>query len=525
MAKLTPEEKLDILKRGANDLLEFGKAIAPKLFYLPSPQFHKEVAELLMDRSITQLCIQAPRGFSKSTLTTLFILHHILYDSGDKSIVIQSKTLPEAINRLTMIKNFLEYSTRFKNLYDYWGKESDGCSTWRENKIKTIVDGRSVTIRAVGTLMPTRGSLESSIFVDNEEGEVDVDASRISLYFLDDPDDEDSCVTKEQMKKNYDKFGGTKEGLDKRNGRVIVLGTPIRQGCIVDVIFSSPIGWKTKVYKAEWTENGTKQLLWEEMRDAEWLKNKKEALKQEFGTYRKYYSEFLCEITGEDDRTFAGWKYWDGELIEENGFSFIKLTHINQQQLPIPEKIPVNIFIGIDPASSTKQSADYSVTFVIAYSNDKKIYVLPYYRERCLPTTHAEQIIQTIKEFKPTKAFVESVGYQEFLRQYLRQRLEEEDLYVSGLETKFQPKTEKSARLETMQPFFANGKVYVKEDMYELINELELYPNGKHDDLLDGLYYATRRLIPPDHMAKIETPIYFLPRRSDKLLANERWMV
>ena len=35
--------------------------------------------------------------------------------------------------------------------------------------------------------------------------------------------------------------------------------------------------------------------------------------------------------------------------------------------------------------------------------------------------------------------------------------------------------------------------------MQELKDELLLYPRGKHDDLLDGLYYATKKIYQPFH--------------------------
>ena len=38
--------------------------------------------------------------------------------------------------------------------------------------------------------------------------------------------------------------------------------------------------------------------------------------------------------------------------------------------------------------------------------------------------------------------------------------------------------------------------------MTELFDELMTYPRGRHDDTLDGLYYATRKLISPDHVVE-----------------------
>lgn len=481
------QQVIDLCKE---DLLYFGKILNPSAFYTESPEFHKEIVEALMDRDNTQIMFQAPRGFAKSTLLTIFILHHLFFDKGNKVILIQSKTRPLALDRLSTIKSLLS-SYLVSNLFDCNISE-DTCSTWREDKIQfnffnsVNQENQGVMIRAIGTGMPARGML--------------INETRITLYLLDDPDDEDNCKTKEAMDDNLSKFLGNKEGVDSRNGRVVVIGTPIREGCIVDRL-NGNYGWLTKVYDS--IDETNKVSIWENYRSYEWVMDKKREY-EELGMRWKWYAEFRCQISGSEDRTLTGWKYWDGEIETTSYGSFLNITRRNKQDLPQKERIPVNVYMGIDPASSTKQTADFSVTFVIAYDADRNIYCLPYFRKRTTPTAHAEQIIESIKSYKPERAHVETIGYQEMMRQYLRQRLEEENLYVSGLELKFNPRSEKSARLDTLQPFFATGRVWLKEDMPELEDELNMYPRGKHEDLIDGLYYATRKLVPPDHVIQDE---------------------
>ena len=453
------------------------------------------MSELMMDRSKEQVCIQAPRGFAKSTMGVFMILHHILFDKGDKVVIIQSKTQPEAINRLTKIKNVLEYSKPFRDLFGYGG---EGVSdTWTEKKIRSTIGGNAFSIRAVGTGMPVRGALETSKKLDD---------TRITLYYLDDPDDENNTITKEQMEKNYDKFAGGKEGLDTRTGRIIVVGTPIREGCIVERIHDT-VGWHCQLYQAE-DENGN--LLWEEMRSHQWLADKKEEFRLQ-GRLSKFYSEYMCQIVGDEDQLFKEeyLKYYDGYVTHNEEEAFLHITHIGsgKNKVCLDKEIikPVYIFLGIDPASSTQQTADYSVTFPIAYDGSD-IYVLPYFRERVTPTFHANQIIETIQRLRPIRGHVETVGYQEMLRDYLREEMYQKGVFLSGLEKKFNSRTEKSVRLETLHPLFYNRRVHVQESMTAFIDELLMYPRGRHDDTLDGFYYATRKLIEPHHVAEDMNP-------------------
>ena len=157
------------------------------------------------------------------------------------------------------------------------------------------------------------------------------------------------------------------------------------------------------------------------------------------------------------------------------------------------------MFTGIDPASSTKKGADFSVIFNIAVDSDNNRWVLPYYRKRATPLDLADSIINNFKNYRSTKTRIESVGYQEMLRQYIKEKAEELGMFIPGLEIKENPRTSKSYRLESLQPLFANKKVHIQPNMQAFIDELTLYPRGKHDDLLDGFFYANKNCYKPLH--------------------------
>ena len=116
------------------------------------------------------------------------------------------------------------------------------------------------------------------------------------------------------------------------------------------------------------------------------------------------------------------------------------------------------------------------------------IYVLDYFRKRVQPMDLADSIEDFYVRYRPNLTTIESVGYQEMLRQCMRSRI-----FIPGLEIKENPRQNKSARLEMLQPFFAQKKVFLKKSMGSLVDELIMFPKSKHDDLLDGLYYAVKR--------------------------------
>ena len=283
--------------------------------------------------------------------------------------------------------------------------------------------------------------------------------------------------------------------LDPKTGRIVIIGTPQHQRCMVETLKEMK-GW-TNMHFAPSLKK--KISLWETWHPIESLLKKKEEL-ESINRVSVFYREYLCQIIGDEDQLFKEkyFQYYKGKITHnEDHEAFLDVTDRNSKA--VEEKIPVNIFMGVDPASSTRSTADYSTIVAVAIDNDNNRYVLPYYRKRATPMNLADQIIEYFKIYKPSKVRIESVGYQEMLREYVKDKCERENLFISGLEIRENPRNSKSARLETLEPYFAQNKVYIQDSMTELKDEMLLYPRAKHDDLLDGMYYAMKKIYPPYH--------------------------
>jgi hypothetical protein len=60
------------------------------------------------------------------------------------------------------------------------------------------------------------------------------------------------------------------------------------------------------------------------------------------------------------------------------------------------------------------------------------------------------------------------------------------------------PGIKKQDRLETsLGPMINSKKLYVREEMTELVDEVFEHPKPRHDDILDALYYADYYARPP----------------------------
>ena len=449
----------------------FGKLIMSNMFSAASPDFHYKIADAITNNNNKQVNIIAPRGHAKSSIVGgVYPLFHIMNDSGAKLIVLVSRTQDHAIKLLGTIKDTIEYSESFRQIYGYWGQHS--AKQWAKSEIE-LKDGTMIICKGTGQQL--RG--------------IKVGSQRPTLIIVDDPEDENNTKTAEAMEQNLRwLLQSAVPSLDPKKGKIIVIGTPQHQRCMVEILKEMK-GWINMHFAPDLDKN---IALWEDWQPIAKLVQKKEEL-ESIGRASVFYREYMCQIVGDEDQLFQEKyiQYHDYELkIDKVGNHYLK----NDK-----EEFPVNVFMGVDPASSVRKTADYSVIMPVAVDENNKRYILQYYRQRATPMQLAESIIEYFKIFKPVKVRVESVGYQEMLREYLKQRCDEEKIFISGLEIKESPRTSKSSRLETMQPYFAQKKMYMLESMSELRDELLLYPRGKHDDLLDGLFYAMKKCYPPHH--------------------------
>ena len=458
-------------------MILFGKVSMPNMFSVPSPQFHYQIAETLKNKENKQVNIIAPRGHAKSSIVGgVFPLYHIMFDKGPKLIVLVSRTQDHAVKLLGTIKDVLDYSATFRQMFGYWGMNS--AKSWAKTEV-TLKDGTMIICKGTGQQL--RGIKHGN--------------QRPTLIIVDDPEDENNTKTAEAMEGNLRwLLQSAIPSLDPMKGRIAIIGTPIHQRCLVETLKEMD-GWHNFLFKPDLDKN---IALWEEWQPVDKLKQKKKEL-ESIGRVSVFYREYLCEIVGDEDQLFKEEyiNYYKGKIMHEDGHAYLNLENLEGTE--VKERRAVNLFMGVDPASSTAQTADYSTVVTLAIDKEGNRFVLPYYRNRATPMNLAESIINKFKIYKPTKTRIESVGYQEMLREYVRKRCEEEKIFISGLEIKERPRNSKSSRLETLQPYFAQGKVYITKDMIELRDELLLYPRGKHDDLLDGLYYANKGIFTPHH--------------------------
>jgi len=481
----------NIIRDLQDELLLFGKIIMPSTFWCDSPVVHYEIEDVLLDPIKLRVNLILPRGTAKTTIAgEVKPMHHIFVeDEGSpKFVVIVSKTQSHSKDRLRKVKDVITTSDSFKAIFGEWGPDTS--VTWRDDiivlKNKTVVMTR-------GLGQPIRG--------------LNMFGMRPTLIILDDPEDENNTKTPEAMEANFRwLLQGALPALDEKGGKskCIVIGTPLNQRCMVETL-ADMTDWYTmrKSYLNKDSE-GNYTSLWEGKKSVNSLLAERDSLIK-IGRGSVFMKERQCQVTGDEDQIFKEeyFKYYSGELITKGEEAYLKVYWTKNNRLEIisdvEKVIPVNVFMGVDPASSIKKTADYSVVFPIAVDNQLNVYCLPYFRKRVTPFTLGDAVINAYLRFEPRVTRVESVGYQEMLREHLQREQTRLGIHIVGLEIKESPRDSKSSRLESMEPLFYQGKVYLMDGMEDFNTELILYPRGKNDDTLDAFFYAQKRRYAPYH--------------------------
>ena len=152
--------------------------------------------------------------------------------------------------------------------------------------------------------------------------------------------------------------------------------------------------------------------------------------------------------------------------------------------------IPIDIYGGVDPASSLSMRADFFVVAMVGVDAENNKYIIDIFRDRISPEKQPQKIIDMYKKYKPRRVKIETVGYQEALRTAVREIMRNEDLYIPGLEAGVKPRTRKSERLLSLVPMFAKGQFHWRPQDIEGQKEFMAYPKGKHDDIMDSIWTA-----------------------------------
>ena len=456
--------KKQALKKLFNNIALFGRTCFPTALRKATPSFHHEIYSNLRDRNKKRVLIAAPRGTAKSTVTSLLLpLHRIAFkhEDDEEFIVIISESQAQSINFLSRIKYHLTHSEKFKTLFGDLGPNT--AKRWTATD---VVTANGVRIVAVGTGQRVRGFIEGD--------------TRPTLIIVDDFESELNAFTQEARAKNRKWMTEAVIPSLSDEGRIVMIGTVISEDCFLYWAKDSP-AWNTLWYSII-KEDGTP--IWPERFPRERI----DAIKEEYasvGNINGFYQEYMNIAQSPDEAPFKPeWiklHQYNFERREGQGV-LVKETGEGE------EIIPVEVYGGVDPASSLSARADFFVIATIGIDFEGNKYIIDLYRKHLSPAEQPDVIIDKFKKYRHRKMKIETVAYQEALRAACKKRMLEENLYIPGLEKGVKPRTRKSERLLSLVPMFAKGEFYFRSQDTDAQAEFLSYPKGKHDDIMDAIW-------------------------------------
>lgn len=419
-----------------------------------------------------------------------------LYRPDHKYVCIISESKDQAQDLFDGIKEVYSDSEGFRKII---GQNFDRSNSrhWRDNGVMFHYEGKGRALIVKGAKQKIRGKRKG--------------VRRFTFISVDDFEGEENTKTPEAMYANLKwLLGAARFSLDKRRGRIAMVSTPQNSGCAcmklenpqsgwVSLTFPCILGFRTKNEIALWPEVQTLDML-----HAEYAENKA------IGMGSVWMREKMVRPSSGDDSLFPveKFRYHRGELFHQDGLAYYRLTHlgaqgetnppelVDQDRKPQPKILPVNTYLGVDPAAGESKRASRTAIVPGAMDAQKNKIVLPYYAHRLHPAKIFGQIEVMHRRVKPENVRIEKVAFQVLLASIGRQLYphwhvrEGDQPYPERL-------TEDVHRGKVWLPA-GGGLVDGQPGQQVLRQEFEDFPFGKKD-LVMATYLAFFKAYSPGH--------------------------
>ena len=449
-----------------------------------------------------KLACVAPRGHAKSSFINLiYPLHRILFGE-EFFILLISESEEQSKFNLEALGDEIAMNPKIKYFFgdrkgEIWGSTSKEVITGFHDDgtpsgtCKLLVRGVGQKVRGLkyGPYRPTLTIIDDGEGEANAATQAQREKFRRWLNAAVIPGSDDSKLvfigTIVDDEAYLNRIAGPK-AYDKRTGvyKQKAWKSLFFQAIIQDVENSQYIGEGREILD----DDGIPKVLWPERRPYSWLDAEHERLKGE-GDEGYFFQEYQNIPMDDAVRVFKAkdLQYWEG------GFRIINNQPVLVGGTESGEKkfIPVNTFMGVDPASSDNEKADYTVIMIIGVDKDFNIYVIDYHRAQMLPMDGADKLIEMAEDYKPKSINIEKTGHA-MLSDYIF-RVSKETGKFWNINPKDAIKS-KYYRIKQMQPMFASHAVFLKDEHAELEAELLAFKEhgtGFKKDTLDALRWAT----------------------------------
>ncbi|MGQ0723262.1 MAG: phage terminase large subunit family protein [Candidatus Eiseniibacteriota bacterium] len=440
----------EVLDEGRIDLL------ATSILRYELRPFHAEM--LAFQESTKDACLQlAPRGYGKSTILTIARAVFEILRNPNIRVLIASNTQLQAEVFLREIKFHLGVNER---LIAAFGRYEDE-SKW---------DAREILVKP-----RTSSAKEATVTCVGVGGPV---ASRhYDLIIADDLVDEENARTEGQREKVRTWYYKTLLPCLEPEGRLFLVGTRYHYLDLYGHLIKNEFEERHQVIRAIDSDGATP---WPEKFSIEWLEERRRQMGSAI-----FATQYQNDV-----------ELMKGDIFREAWFRYYE----EQQEWELFEH-----WIGCDPAatkaevvlSGRKAETDWWTIVVGARRKEedasgglgREVFIREVWRGRVAKQEYVNRLVAMNERYQPRRVIVEDVAAQEYLAQDLEKLMSVKRLKRTK---------DKVSRAYDLQGYFENGQILFpaphlqldREAYTALQDELILFPNADHDDLIDGLQTA-----------------------------------
>lgn len=426
--------------------------------------FQREIFSIVEDRRTRKReAWAAPREHAKSTIMcTIVTLWWTCYRLK-RFIVIVSDTSSQAEGQLQTVIMELEDNEKIREDFHISPAidRQGNVVSWRDDEITTST---GVTIAAKGAGKSIRGIKKK--------------AFRPDAVVIDDLENDESVLTKYQRDKLQSWFEKTLLNILAKGGDLYYIGTILHYDSVLARTMKKTDVWNVRLWRAIETYkdkdgNKVELALWPAYWPLERLADKK----LEIGSIA-----FACEFLNEP--------------LEAGDHPIKKEWFCYYSRLP-GDLIKVQT---VDPAVSTKTTADYSAICTLGYSpSDSKFYLIDMWRDRVTLHSLITMMISLYSKHQPTSQGIEVQGFQQAVKQEA-ERLSTIPVYpITRTKDKVTRAVGVSVHFEYGRVLFPREAPWLDEFEAELIR----FPTGENDDMLDTIVDAIEAFLPGQQLESV----------------------
>lgn len=501
---LSPEE-LDFLReQSRSNFFFFAKFVLEFPFDSSWLQahIHKPICDALQDFvKNRRMSITLPRSWLKSTVTSIYYpIWRAINNPGIRILIVQNSA-PNAEKKLAAIKSQFESNALLRALFPELLPGTKEVWTTKNACLRRPIDHPENTFETAGTRTKVI-SRHYDVIVQDDTVAPDLDELGDSNV-VPTKDDIDQAIGWHRL------AGGLL--VDFKTSQIIIVGTRWFEKDLISWNAEHEPAY-TRIERAVRETDGKPdpngEITYPERFDAQTL----EELEAAFGPYL-FSCLYLNRPLRSDDMVFK--KEW----------------------IRYYETLPRSVvcYTLVDPAGGSSKKAkakadpDYNVVLTVAKDvKEGFLYVAEYARFRGTPGQLINEIFKQQQRYSSLTVGIEGVQYQNSLDYFVKEQMRKRNQYFH-VEMLKSVKA-KEVRIRGLQPLFASGSVLIKHWMVELQAELEVFPLGVHDDVIDALSMVLQLLdltslpkkwtdeddAPPEDPLSLESAVYELRQEREK---------